>query len=74
MERAVKDGLQLRRSHRSGRVEIAQLMGELVPNIPTWGAYMVSSGTEAVVSAIRLPGEPPDGLRSSSLRGCHARQ
>lgn len=51
VERAVKDGLSFG-APTEREVEIAELMVELVPNIEM--VRMVNSGTEAVMSALRL--------------------
>ena len=51
VEKAVKDGLSFGAPTRR-EVEIAQLMVDLVPNIEM--VRMVNSGTEAVMSAVRL--------------------
>ena len=80
VEKAVQDGLSFG-APTAREVEIARLMVGLVPNIEM--VRMVNSGTEAVMSAIRLargatgrdkiiksawPVGPRGGTRSSSLR------
>ena len=45
---------------------MAELMVEMVPGIEM--VRMVNSGTEAVMSALRLARGPPAGTNSSNLR------
>lgn len=68
VERAVKDGLSF--GAPTGReVEIAQLMVELVPNIEM--VRMVNSGTEAVMSAIRLARGATGRDKIIKFEGCY---
>ena len=65
VERAVKDGLSFGAPTRR-EVDIAERMISMVPNIEM--VRMVNSGTEAVMSALRLARGPPAGTSSLSSR------
>ena len=68
VEKAVKDGLSFGAPTRR-EVEIAQLMVELVPNIEM--VRMVNSGTEAVMSAVRLARGATDRDKIIKFEGCY---
>jgi len=68
VEKAVKDGLSFGAPTRR-EVEIAQLMVELVPNIEM--VRMVNSGTEAVMSALRLARGATGRDRIIKFEGCY---
>lgn len=68
VERAVKDGLSFGAPTRR-EVEIARLMTELVPNIEM--VRMVNSGTEAVMSAIRLARGATGRDKIIKFEGCY---
>ncbi|MCI8538072.1 MAG: glutamate-1-semialdehyde 2,1-aminomutase [Oscillospiraceae bacterium] len=68
VERAVKDGLSFGAPTRR-EVEIAQLMVELVPHIEM--VRMVNSGTEAVMSAIRLARGATGRDKIIKFEGCY---
>ena len=68
VERAVKDGLSFG-APTEREVEIAQLMVELVPNIDM--VRMVNSGTEAVMSAIRLARGATGRDKIIKFEGCY---
>lgn len=68
VERAVKDGLSFG-APTAREVEIAQLMVELVPNIEM--VRMVNSGTEAVMSAIRLARGATGRDKIIKFEGCY---
>ena len=68
VEKAVKDGLSFGAPTRR-EVEIAQLMVELVPNIEM--VRMVNSGTEAVMSALRLARGATDRDKIIKFEGCY---
>ena len=68
VEKAVKDGLSFGAPTRR-EVEIAQLMVELVPNIQV--VRMVNSGTEAVMSAIRLARGVTGRDKILKFHGCY---
>ena len=68
VERAVKDGLSFGAPTRR-EVEIAQLMVELVPNIEM--VRMVNSGTEAVMSAVRLARGATGRDKLIKFEGCY---
>lgn len=68
VEKAVKDGLSFGAPTRR-EVEIAQLMVELVPNIEM--VRMVNSGTEAVMSAIRLARGATGRDKIIKFAGCY---
>ena len=68
VERAVKDGLSFGAPTRR-EVEIAQLMVELVPNIEM--VRMVNSGTEAVMSAVRLARGATGRDKIIKFEGCY---
>ena len=68
VERAVKDGLSFGAPTRR-EVEIAELMVELVPNIQE--VRMVNSGTEAVMSAIRLARGATGRDKIIKFHGCY---
>lgn len=68
VEKAVKDGLSFGAPTRR-EVEIASLMVELVPNIEM--VRMVNSGTEAVMSAIRLARGATGRDKIIKFEGCY---
>ena len=68
VERAVKDGLSFG-APTAWEVEIAQLMVELVPGIEM--VRMVNSGTEAVMSAIRLARGATGRDKIIKFEGCY---
>ena len=68
VEKAVKDGLSFGAPTRR-EVEIAQLMVELVPGIEM--VRMVNSGTEAVMSAIRLARGATGRDKIIKFEGCY---
>ncbi len=68
VEQAVKDGLSFGAPTRR-EVEIAQLMIELVPNIEM--VRMVNSGTEAVMSAVRLARGATGRDKIIKFEGCY---
>ena len=68
VEKAVKDGLSFGAPTRR-EVEIAQLMVELVPNIEM--VRMVNSGTEAVMSALRLARGATGRDKLIKFEGCY---
>lgn len=68
VERAVKDGLSFG-APTEREVEIAQLMVELVPGIEM--VRMVNSGTEAVMSAIRLARGATGRDKIIKFEGCY---
>ena len=68
VERAVKDGLSFGAPTRR-EVEIAELMVDLVPNIEM--VRMVNSGTEAVMSAIRLARGATGRDKIIKFEGCY---
>lgn len=68
VEKAVKDGLSFGAPTRR-EVEIAELMVELVPNIEM--VRMVNSGTEAVMSAVRLARGATGRDRIIKFEGCY---
>jgi glutamate-1-semialdehyde 2,1-aminomutase len=68
VEKAVKDGLSFGAPTRR-EVEIAQLMVELVPHIEM--VRMVNSGTEAVMSAIRLARGATGRDKIIKFEGCY---
>ena len=68
VERAVKDGLSFGAPTRR-EVEIAELMVELVPNIEM--VRMVNSGTEAVMSAVRLARGATGRDKLIKFEGCY---
>lgn len=68
VEKAVKDGLSFGAPTRR-EVEIAQLMVELVPHIEM--VRMVNSGTEAVMSALRLARGATGRDRIIKFEGCY---
>ena len=68
VERAVKDGLSFGAPTRR-EVEIAQLMVDLVPNIEM--VRMVNSGTEAVMSAVRLARGATGRNKIIKFEGCY---
>ena len=68
VERAVKDGLSFG-APTAREVEIAQLMVELVPGIEL--VRMVNSGTEAVMSAIRLARGATGRDKIIKFEGCY---
>ena len=68
VERAVKDGLSFG-APTAREVEIAQLMVELVPGIEM--VRMVNSGTEAVMSAIRLARGATGRDKIIKFEGCY---
>lgn len=68
VERAVQDGLSFGAPTRR-EVEIAQLMVELVPNIEM--VRMVNSGTEAVMSALRLARGATGRDKLIKFEGCY---
>ena len=68
VEKAVKDGLSFGAPTRR-EVEIAQLMVDLVPNIEM--VRMVNSGTEAVMSAVRLARGATGRDKIIKFEGCY---
>ena len=68
VERAVKDGLSFGAPTRR-EVEIARLMIDLVPNIEM--VRMVNSGTEAVMSAVRLARGATGRDKIIKFEGCY---
>ena len=68
VERAVKDGLSFGASTRR-EVEIAELMVRMVPNIEM--VRMVNSGTEAVMSALRLARGATGRYKLMKFEGCY---
>ena len=68
VERAVKDGLSFGASTRR-EVEIAELMVQMVPNIEM--VRMVNSGTEAVMSALRLARGATGRDKLMKFEGCY---
>ncbi|OUN07322.1 glutamate-1-semialdehyde-2,1-aminomutase [Flavonifractor sp. An92] len=68
VEKAVKDGLSFG-APTAREVEIAQLMVELVPGIEM--VRMVNSGTEAVMSAIRLARGATGRDKIIKFEGCY---
>lgn len=68
VEKAVRDGLSFG-APTAREVEIAQLMVELVPNIEM--VRMVNSGTEAVMSAIRLARGATGRDKIIKFAGCY---
>ena len=68
VERAVKDGLSFGAPTRR-EVEIAQLMVDLVPGIEM--VRMVNSGTEAVMSAVRLARGATGRNKIIKFEGCY---
>ena len=68
VERAVKDGLSFGAPTRR-EVDIAELMVELVPNIEM--VRMVNSGTEAVMSALRLARGATGRDKLIKFEGCY---
>ena len=68
VEKAVKDGLSFGAPTRR-EVEIAQLMVDLVPNIEM--VRMVNSGTEAVMSAVRLARGVTGRDKIIKFEGCY---
>ena len=68
VEKAVKDGLSFGAPTRR-EVEIAELMVDLVPNIQE--VRMVNSGTEAVMSAIRLARGVTGRDKILKFQGCY---
>ena len=68
VERAVKDGLSFG-APTAREVEIAELMIELVPNIEM--VRMVNSGTEAVMSALRLARGATGRDKLIKFEGCY---
>ena len=68
VEKAVKDGLSFGAPTRR-EVEIARLMIDLVPNIEM--VRMVNSGTEAVMSAVRLARGAPGRDKIIKFEGCY---
>ena len=68
VEKAVKDGLSFGAPTRR-EVEIARLMVELVPNIEM--VRMVNSGTEAVMSAVRLARGATGRDKIIKFEGCY---
>ena len=68
MEKAVKDGLSFGAPTRR-EVDIAELMVELVPNIEM--VRMVNSGTEAVMSALRLARGATGRDKLIKFEGCY---
>lgn len=68
VERAVKDGLSFG-APTEREVEMAELMVEMVPNIEM--VRMVNSGTEAVMSAIRLARGATGRDRIIKFEGCY---
>ena len=68
VEKAVKDGLSFGASTRR-EVEIAELMIQMVPNIEM--VRMVNSGTEAVMSALRLARGATGRDKIIKFEGCY---
>lgn len=68
VERAIKDGLSFGASTQK-EVEIAELMIEMVPNIEM--VRMVNSGTEAVMSALRLARGATGRDKIVKFEGCY---
>ena len=68
VEKAVKDGLSFG-APTEREVEMAELMTELVPNIEM--VRMVNSGTEAVMSAIRLARGATGRDKIIKFEGCY---
>ena len=68
VEKAVKDGLSFGAPTRR-EVDIAELMVELVPNIEM--VRMVNSGTEAVMSALRLARGATGRDKLIKFEGCY---
>ncbi len=68
VEKAVKDGLSFGASTRR-EVEIAELMIQMVPNIEM--VRMVNSGTEAVMSALRLARGATGRDKIVKFEGCY---
>ena len=68
VEKAVKDGLSFGAPTRR-EVDIAELMVELVPNIEM--VRMVNSGTEAVMSAVRLARGATGRDKLIKFEGCY---
>ncbi len=68
VEKAVKDGLSFGASTQR-EVEIAELMIEMVPNIEM--VRMVNSGTEAVMSALRLARGATGRDKIIKFEGCY---
>ena len=68
VEKAVKDGLSFG-APTEREVEMAELMTELVPNIEM--VRMVNSGTEAVMSAIRLARGATGRDKIVKFEGCY---
>ena len=68
VEKAVKDGLSFGAPTRR-EVDIAELMVELVPNIEM--VRMVNSGTEAVMSALRLARGATGRDKLTKFEGCY---
>ena len=68
VEKAVKDGLSFG-APTAREVEIAELMVELVPNIEM--VRMVNSGTEAVMSALRLARGVTGRDKLIKFEGCY---
>ena len=68
VERAVKDGLSFG-APTEREVEMAELMVEMVPNIEM--VRMVNSGTEAVMSAIRLARGATGRDKIVKFEGCY---
>ena len=68
VEKAVKDGLSFGAPTRR-EVEIAQLMVDMVPNIEM--VRMVNSGTEAVMSAVRLARGATGRDKIIKFEGCY---
>ncbi len=68
VEKAVKDGLSFG-APTAREVEIAQLMVEMVPNIEM--VRMVNSGTEAVMSALRLARGATGRDKIIKFEGCY---
>ena len=68
VEKAVKDGLSFGAPTRR-EVEMAELMTEIVPNIEM--VRMVNSGTEAVMSAIRLARGATGRDKIIKFAGCY---
>ena len=68
VERAVQDGLSFGAPTRR-EVEMAELMVELVPNIEM--VRMVNSGTEAVMSAVRLARGATGRDKIIKFEGCY---
>ncbi len=68
VEKAVKDGLSFGAPTRR-EVEMAELMTEIVPNLEM--VRMVNSGTEAVMSAIRLARGVTEKNKIIKFEGCY---